>query len=161
VRRLYRTLAYHSGVARSTLHRRAHNGSSVQDKAQSQQYLKPWEESAFGKFISQISDLGRHVRIKYIPSLAFVATRGQPAKDKPPKPPGKNWAKAFEKRHPETAARRVTVLNWNRHETNIASKMTYWYTKDTNWELWLSVQNPPVVLICQHQFSFTAYDKDH
>ena len=48
-----------------------------------------------------MSDLGRPVRIKYIPSLAFVATRGRPATDRPPKPPGKNWAKTFERRHPE------------------------------------------------------------
>jgi hypothetical protein len=116
-------LADHGGVARSTLHRRAHGGPSMQDKAQSQQYLTPWEESALVKYILQMSDLGRPVRIKHIPSLAFVATRGRPATDRPPKPPGKNWAKAFEKRHPQTAARRVTALDWNRHDANIASKM--------------------------------------
>jgi hypothetical protein len=99
----------------------------MQDKAQSQQYLTPWEESALVKFILQMSDLGRPVRIKHIPSLAFVATRGRPATDRPPKPPGKNWAKAFEKRHPQTAARRVTALDWNRHDANIASKMTHWF----------------------------------
>ncbi|KAK1914293.1 hypothetical protein P3342_007539 [Pyrenophora teres f. teres] len=70
------------------------------DKAQSQQYLTPWEESALVKFILQMLDLGRPVRIKYIPSLAFVATCGRPATDRPSKPPGKNWAKTFEKRHP-------------------------------------------------------------
>jgi hypothetical protein len=99
----------------------------MQDKAQSQQYLTPWEESALVKFILQMSDLGRPVRIKHIPSLAFVATRGRPATNRPCKPPGKNWAKAFEKRHPETAARRVTALDWNRHENNIAGKMTHWF----------------------------------
>ena len=35
VRRSYRVLADHGGVARSTLHRRAHGGPSMQDKAQS------------------------------------------------------------------------------------------------------------------------------
>ncbi|KAL6174359.1 hypothetical protein ACJQWK_00490 [Exserohilum turcicum] len=83
----------------------------MQDKAQSQQYLTPWEQSALVKFILHMSDLGRPVRIKYIPSLAFVATRSRPVTDRPSKPPGKNWAKAFEKRHPETAARRVTALD--------------------------------------------------
>ncbi|KAL7780673.1 hypothetical protein CFE70_010716 [Pyrenophora teres f. teres 0-1] len=95
------------------------------DKAQSQQYLTPWEESALVKFILQMLDLGRPVRIKYIPSLAFVATCGRPATDRPSKPPGKNWAKTFEKRHPETAARRATALDWNRQENNIAGKMTH------------------------------------
>ncbi|USP73004.1 uncharacterized protein yc1106_00278 [Curvularia clavata] len=127
VRRSYRTLADHGGVARSTLHHRAHGRPSMQDKAQSQQYLTPWEESALVKFILHMSDLGRPVRIKHIPSLAFVATRGRPVRDRPSKPPGKNWAKAFERRHPEMTARRVTALDWNRHENNIADKMTHWF----------------------------------
>jgi hypothetical protein len=83
----------------------------MQDKAQGQQYLTPWEESALVKFILQMADLGQPVRIKYIPSLAFVATHARPPTDRPLKPPGKNWAKAFEKRHPETAARRVAALD--------------------------------------------------
>ncbi|USP75261.1 uncharacterized protein yc1106_02535 [Curvularia clavata] len=77
VRRSYHTLADHGGVAHSTLHHRAHSRPSMQDKAQSQQYLTPWEESALVKFILHMSDLGRPVRIKHIPSLAFVATRGR------------------------------------------------------------------------------------
>ena len=127
VRRSYRTLADHGGVARSTLHHRAHGRPSMQDKAQSQQYLTPWEESALVKFILHMSDVGRPVRIKHMPSLAFVATRGRSVTNRPSRPLGKNWAKAFEKRHPETAARRVTALDWNRHENNIADKMTHWF----------------------------------
>ncbi|KAH3955986.1 hypothetical protein HBH51_259000 [Parastagonospora nodorum] len=127
VRRSYRTLADHGGVPRSTLHRRDHGGPSDKDKADSQLYLKPLEESALVKFILHMSDLGQPVRIKYIPALAFVATRVRPPADRPLKPPGKNWPKAFEKRHPEIAARRVTALDWNRHETNIAGKMTHWF----------------------------------
>ncbi|KAH5617491.1 hypothetical protein HBI23_255680 [Parastagonospora nodorum] len=127
VRRSYRTLADHGGVPRSTLHRRDHGGPSDKDKADSQLYLKPWEESALVKFILHMSDLSQPVRIKYIPALAFVATRVRPPADRPLKPPGKNWPKAFEKRHPEIAARRVTALDWNRHETNIAGKMTHWF----------------------------------
>jgi hypothetical protein len=90
VRRSYRALADHSGVARSTLHRRAHGGPSKEDKANSQLYLTPWEESALVKFILHMSDLGQPVRIKYIPSLAFVATRARPPADRPLKPLGKN-----------------------------------------------------------------------
>jgi hypothetical protein len=127
VRRSYRTLADHGGVPRSTLHRRAHGGPSKEDKADSQLYLTPWEESALVKFILQMSDLGRPVRIKYIPALAFVATRARPPADRPLEPPNKNWPKAFEKRHPETAARRVMAIDWNHHGTNIAGKMILWF----------------------------------
>jgi hypothetical protein len=80
MRRSYRTLADHGGVARSTLHRRDHGGPSDKDKADSQLYLKPWEESALVKFILHMSDLGQPVRIKYIPALAFVATRAAPSR---------------------------------------------------------------------------------
>jgi hypothetical protein len=127
VRRSYRALADHSGVPHTTLHHRTLGRPSIEDKAQSQQYLIPWEESALVKFILQMSDLGQPVRIKHIPSLAFVATHARSPTDRPHKPPGKNWAKAFEKRHPETTARRVTALDWNRHEKNIANKMTHWF----------------------------------
>ncbi|KAF2848319.1 hypothetical protein T440DRAFT_360017, partial [Plenodomus tracheiphilus IPT5] len=125
VRRSYRALADHGEVPHTTLYHRAHGRPSMKDKAQGQQYLKPWEESALVKFILQMSDLGQPVRIKYIPALAFVATRARPPIDRPVKPPGKNWAKAFEKRHPQTVARRVTAMDWNRHDNNIAGKMTH------------------------------------
>jgi hypothetical protein len=111
----------------STLHHRALRRPSMEDKAQGQQYLTQWEESVLVKFVLQLSDLGQPVRIKYIPSLAFVATRARPQTDKPLKPPGKNWSKAFEKRHPQTAARRIMAIDWNRHDKNIADKMTHWF----------------------------------
>jgi hypothetical protein len=113
----YRALADHGEVPRSTLHARAQGRRSIEEKAQSQQYLSPWEEDALVKFLLQMSDLGQPVRIKFIPFLAFcVRQRSEQAR--PPKPPNKNWARAFEKRHPDTQARRVTSLDWNRHEKN-------------------------------------------
>jgi hypothetical protein len=127
VRTSYRALADHGNVPSSTLHHRARGRRSIEEKAQSQQYLTPWEETALVNFLLQMSDLGQPVRIKFIPSLAFVATRQRPAADRPPKPPGKNWAKAFESRHPETAARRVMALDWNRHDNNILGKITHWF----------------------------------
>ncbi|ENI03031.1 hypothetical protein COCC4DRAFT_200446 [Bipolaris maydis ATCC 48331] len=48
-------------VARSTLHHRAHGRPSMQNKAQSQQYLTLCEESALVKFILHMSDLERPV----------------------------------------------------------------------------------------------------
>jgi len=66
-----------------------------------------------------MSDLGHPVQIKYIPELAFTVTEKRPEKDRTLKPPGKNWAKAFELRHPKTKARRLRALHWNRHEKNL------------------------------------------
>ncbi|KAF1963984.1 hypothetical protein BU23DRAFT_395750, partial [Bimuria novae-zelandiae CBS 107.79] len=97
----YRALADHGDVPRSTLHSHAHGRRSMEEKARSQQYLHPWEEDALVKFLLQMSDLGQPVRIKFIPFLAFCITRERTETSRPCKPPNKNWARAFEKRHPE------------------------------------------------------------
>jgi hypothetical protein len=65
--------------------------------------------------------------MKYIPQLAFCVTRHRPTTDRPFKPPGRNWAKALESRHPELQARRVRALDWNRHEKNTYEKITHWF----------------------------------
>jgi hypothetical protein len=129
VTRSYRALADHGKVSRSTLHRRAHGGRSIEEKGESQQYLNPPELKAVVEFLLQMSNLGQPVRIKYIPSIAFLATRNRSIEDRPRKPPGKNWPKALEKRHPELKARRVKALDWKRHEKNIYEKITDWFTK--------------------------------
>lgn len=127
VPRSYRALTDHSNVPRSTLHDRARGQRSIEAKAQSQQYLTPYEEKAMIDFILQMSALGTPVRIKYISSIAFTAARGRPEHDRPQKPPGKNWAKALEKRHPELKAKRVKALDWDRHEKNIYPKIEDWF----------------------------------
>ena len=127
VPRSFRTIADHTSVPRSTLHARARGRRSIEAKAQSQQYLTPAEEKAMVDFVLQMSALGTPVRIKYIPSIAFTITRGRPDPDRPLKPPGKNWAKSLEKRHPEIKARKVKALNWDRHEKNIFTKIEYWF----------------------------------
>jgi hypothetical protein len=71
----YRALADHGEVPRSTLHARAQGRRSMEEKAESQQYLSPWEEDALVKFLLQMSDLGQPVRIKFIPFLAFCVAR--------------------------------------------------------------------------------------
>lgn len=123
----YRALADHGNAARSTLHARAHGRPSMKKKAQSQQYLHPWEEDALVKFLLQMSDLGQPVRIKFIPYLAFCIARQRPEEDRPSKPPSKNWPRAFEERHPQTQARRVRALDWDRHEKNTYWKMAHWF----------------------------------
>jgi hypothetical protein len=75
-------------------------------------------------FVLQISDLVAPVCIKYIPSISFTATRGRPEHNRPLKPPGKNWAKSLEKRRPESKARKVKALSWDRHEKNIFPKIS-------------------------------------
>jgi hypothetical protein len=65
--------------------------------------------------------------MKFIPSLAFSITRHRPSTERPLKAPGRNWAKALERRHPELVARRVKPLDWNRHEKNIYGKIIYWF----------------------------------
>ncbi|KAF2741732.1 hypothetical protein M011DRAFT_375878, partial [Sporormia fimetaria CBS 119925] len=90
--------------------------------AQNQQYLTPEEEKAVVKFLLLMSSLGHPVRIKFIPSLAFSVARRR-STNKPIKPPGKNWPRAFEKRHPELNARRVKAIDWKRHDKNIHEKV--------------------------------------
>jgi hypothetical protein len=75
-----------------------------------------------------MSDLRQPVRIKYIPSLAFTLARQRSTTtNNPIKPPGKNWARAFEKRHPELKARRVRSIDWKRYKKNIYVKITHWF----------------------------------
>jgi hypothetical protein len=141
VPRSYRALADHGNVPRSTLHHRALGRRSMEEKAQSQQYLTPWEEDVLIKYLLQMSDLGQSVRIKFIPALAFRVTCQRPTTEKPLKPPGRNWTKALEKRHPELVARRVKALDWNRHEKNTYGKIIHWF------EVIKDVLQDPAVLV--------------
>lgn len=74
-----------------------------------------------------MSSLGHPVGIKFIPSLAFSIARRRSTAIKPIKPPGKNWARAFEKRHTKLKARRVRAIDWKRHESNIYDKIIEWF----------------------------------
>jgi len=112
----YRARADHGNIPRSTLYHRARGRRSIEEKAQGQQYLTPWEEDVVVKFLLQMADLGRPIRMKFIPSIAFIATRNRPIADRPLKAPGKNWAKALENCHPILRARRYCALDWDRHE---------------------------------------------
>jgi hypothetical protein len=141
VPRSYRALADHGNIPRSTLHHRARGRRSMEEKARSQQYLTPWEEDVLIKYLLQMSDLGQLVRIKFIPALAFRVTCQRATTDRPLKPPGRNWTKALEKRHPELVARRVKALDWNRHEKNTYRKITYWF------EVIKDVLQDPAVLV--------------
>lgn len=46
------------------------------------------------------------MRMKHIAAIAFGATRNPPLANRPLKPPGLNWAKAFEKYCLEIAAKK-------------------------------------------------------
>jgi hypothetical protein len=108
----YRTLTdHHSNISYSILYHRTCGRPSREEKAQSQQYLTPWEEDILVKYLLQMSDLGQSVRMKFIPSLAFSITRHRPITEMPLKAPGRNWAKALEKRYLILLARRVKPLD--------------------------------------------------
>lgn len=113
------------GLPLSTHYHQEHGRPSIRQKAQGQQYLSVEEEKALRAFLLLMSSFGQPVRIKYIPALACnIACRRS---GKPVKPPGKNWARAFEKRHPEIKAQRVRSIDWKRHEIHIHTKVVEWF----------------------------------
>src|SRR5450432_1734110 len=114
--RTYDATSKRSGVPLTTLYHRDHGRPSKEKKAQGQQYLTPSEEKALEKYLELIADLGNPVRIKYLPSLAFNIARQRSATNKATKPPNKNWAQAFQKRHPVLKSRTVRAIDWKRHE---------------------------------------------
>lgn len=136
----YRALADHGEVPRATLHHRARGRRLMTEKAQSQQYLTPAEEKAVVDFLLQMSSLGQPVQMKHIPTIAFSATRHRDPSSQPSKPPGKNWAKGLEIRHSQLQARRVSALDWNRHDRNIHEKVARWF------EVIATVLQDPAVL---------------
>jgi hypothetical protein len=78
----YRAFADRRNVPRSTLNHRACRRRSIEEKAQSQQYLYPWEEDVVVKYLLQMSDLGQPIQMKFVPLIAFSVTRQRPAVDK-------------------------------------------------------------------------------
>lgn len=86
----YRARADHGNIPRSTLYHRARGRRSIEEKAQGQQYLTPWEEDVVVKFLLQMSDIGQSIWIKFIPLIAFIVTRKRPIVDRLVKPLGKN-----------------------------------------------------------------------
>ncbi|KAF1938338.1 hypothetical protein EJ02DRAFT_410628 [Clathrospora elynae] len=102
---------------------RSHGRHSREEQAQSQQYLMQDEEKAFVKLLLLMSNLGQPVRIKFVSSLAFSVVRQRSTTTKLAKPPGKNWLRAFEKRHPKLKARRFRSIDWKRHGNNIHEKV--------------------------------------
>lgn len=98
-------------VALHTLCYRARGRPSIQDKARDQRYLIPDEENAFVAHLLLSSDLGYPIRVKHIPSLAFLLACRRSTADRPIKPPGKNWARAFEKGQPKLQAQRVKPID--------------------------------------------------
>jgi hypothetical protein len=125
--RTYAARAEQGDIPLSTLHHRAKGRRSREEKAQSQQYLTPDEEKAVVRFLLLMSSFDKPVRIKFIPSLAFSVARRRCAANRPGKPPGKNWPRAFQKRHPELKSRRVKAIDWQRHEKNTYAKITHWF----------------------------------
>ncbi|KAF4547242.1 Hypothetical protein D9617_51g089060 [Elsinoe fawcettii] len=87
-----------------------------------------------------MSSLGTPVRMEYIPRLAYIIAGTRPLKDRPRKQSGKDWVKAFEKRHAELSAKRVKAMDWNRHDRRIYKKVAHCF------EVIGAVLNDPAVL---------------
>jgi hypothetical protein len=123
----YDTRSKRKGIPLSTLYHREHGRPSRKKKAEGQQYLTVPEEKALETFLKLMSDFGYPVRIKFLPSFAYSIARQRSMTNKSIKPPSKNWAQAFQKRHPELKSRRVRALDWKRHENNIYDKIIHWF----------------------------------
>ncbi|KAI1532887.1 DDE-1 domain containing protein [Pyrenophora tritici-repentis] len=117
--------AAHFNVALSTLGHRKLERQSREAKADKQRYLTRYEANAVVEFLLQQKAFGTPVRMKHVAAIAFSATRNRPLADRPLKPPGPNWAKAFEKHSPELLAKKNRPQDWNRH--NIYDKVKYWF----------------------------------
>lgn len=74
-----------------------------------------------------MSDLGSPIRIKFLPLLALSVARRRSVTNRATKPPGKNWALAFKRRHPALKSRRVAALDWRRHGNNTYDKIVHWF----------------------------------
>jgi hypothetical protein len=85
------------------------------------------EEKALAKYLIRMSNIGYLISIKYILSLAFIIACRRSTTDEAIKPLGKNWLKAFEKRHLKLNLRKIKAVDWNRHDNNIYDKITHWF----------------------------------
>jgi hypothetical protein len=74
-----------------------------------------------------MADLRNPVQIKYLLSLAFCIARRHSTTRKAAKPPNKNWAQAFQKRHPALKSRRVRAMAWECHKNSIYDKIIHWF----------------------------------
>jgi hypothetical protein len=111
----------------STVIHRDHGRRSREEHAESQQYLTRDEEKALVRFLLLKSSLGQPVRIKFVRSLAFSIARQRLPANRPSKPPGKNWPRAFEKRNNQLQAKKVRSIDWKRHGNNIHEKVVEWF----------------------------------
>ena len=123
--RSFRALADHCNVPRTTLQHRVRGRRSVEEKAQSQYYLYPWEAKAFVKFLVHQDALERSVQIKHVRSIAWSLTCQRPPSDRLSKPSSKNWPLTFYRRHDGLRASRNGALNWNRYD--IYDKVVHWF----------------------------------
>jgi hypothetical protein len=113
-----------TGIALTTLYNRWRGRPLIEQKAQAQQYLTIEEEKALVTFLLLMSSFRQPIRIKYIPSLAFSIARRRSPASRLNKPPSKNWAQAFRKRHSKLKLKRVRLIDWKRHEIHIYDKIT-------------------------------------
>ena len=122
--RTYDTTSKRSGVPLTTLYYHDHGREKRRLKANCISLHRRRKPSK--SIWKLMADLGNPVRIKCLRSLAFSIAR-QRSMNKATKPPGKNWPRGFQKRHPALKSRRVRAMTWERHKNNIYDKITHWF----------------------------------
>ena len=112
----------------STRWHRAHGRQSRREKAVKQQLLTPQEEKAIVEYILQLYRNGHAARVKHLRYFAQVLLRRRSSSDEASsgRLPGKDWAQAFCKRHPEVESARRTAIDDRRHEKNIKPRTVEW-----------------------------------
>ena len=104
-------------LAPSTRWYRAHGRPSLRDKAIKQQLLTPAEEKALAQYVLRMAHNGYPLPAKLLRSLAAAILRKRAASSDGANAcatvrcPGRNWALAFLRRHPELKARRVKAVD--------------------------------------------------
>jgi len=130
----YKALSESTGVPISTLWHRNHGRASVQERATHHQYLTPQEEKALVKYLLDMLRKGYSLPVKASRTLAHeIALRRTSNFQTVPddgeiRPPGKNWAQAFHRRHPELKAARMKAVNWERDDSHIYDKVGEWFS---------------------------------
>jgi hypothetical protein len=98
-------------IPMATLWHRRHRRATRKDRGGKQRYLRPSEEKAHSRFSLQWSHHGNTVRIKLLPLRIFSNARQPFTRYQAIKPPDRNWAQGFEKRHPGLKPRKIKAMD--------------------------------------------------
>lgn len=107
---------------------------TLEERAKLQQYLTPQEEKALVNYLLTMSRRGYPLRIKACRTLAHEIKRRRYSnfqtlpENSEIKPPGRNWAQAFHRRHPELKPARLKAIPRERDDNDIYDKIVDWFS---------------------------------